>query len=203
MLIDYHFSGASPFALLGQSHFREVAERHGAQVRFRPVDVGALWAVSGAVMPARRPPVRQRYRLVELQRLAEYRGLPLNPKPKHFPVDATLADGCAIAVQEAGGDPHAFIGANCRSVWVEEQDISDESVIRANLLVAGHDADAIVGAAGGTEVAALREANTGAAVAASAPGVPAYVVDGEVFWGQDRLEHLDHMLQTGRDPIIA
>ena len=200
--IDYYLFAPSPFTYLGHDLLREIAERHGATVRYRPVDLMGVWAESGAVPPAKRPLVRQRYRLIELRRLSDYRGLPLNPQPAHFPVDATLADSCAIAVQEAGGDPHGFILENCRSVWVEEQDIADEAVVRANLMASGHDADAIVGAAGTTGIAEIRKANTEAAIAASAPGVPAYVVAGEVFWGQDRLEHLDHMLSTGRDAII-
>ena len=200
--IDYYSFAPSPFTYLGHDMLREIAGRRGAAVRYRPVDLIGVWAESGAVPPAKRPPVRQRYRMVELRRLALYRDLPLNPTPAHFPVDATLADSCAIAVQEAGGDPHAFIAANCRSVWVEDADIADETALRANLTATGHDAEAIISAARTDDVAAIRRANTDAAIAAGAPGVPAYVVGGEVFWGQDRLEHLDHMLASGREPIL-
>lgn len=201
--IDYYLFAPSPFTYLGHDLLREIAQRHDATIRYRPVNLMGVWAESGAQPPAKRPPVRQRYRMIELKRLAHYRGLPLNPTPAHFPVDATLADSCAIAVAEAGGDPHDFVGANCRSVWVSEEDIADESVVRANLMATGHDADAIVAAAGSDDVKAIREANTAACIAADAPGVPAYVVNGEVFWGQDRLEHLDHMLATGREPVAA
>ena len=199
--IDYYFFAPSPFTYLGHDLLRELAAKHGASVAYKPVDLMGVWAESGAVPPAKRPPVRQAYRLIELQRLSDYRGLPLNPKPAHFPVDATLADSCVIAIVEAGGDPHEFVTANCRSVWVEEADISDETVVRANLMAAGHDADTVIGRAGTPEVKEIRERNTREAIAANAPGVPAYVVGGEVFWGQDRLEHLDHMLASGRAPI--
>ena len=199
--IDYYFFAPSPFTYLGHDLLRELAAKHGASVAYKPVDLMGVWAESGAVPPAKRPPVRQAYRLIELQRLSDYRGLPLNPKPAHFPVDATLADSCVIAIVEAGGDPHEFVTANCRSVWVEEADISDETVVRANLMATGHDADAVIGRAGTPEVKEIRERNTREAIAANAPGVPAYVVGGEVFWGQDRLEHLDHMLTSGRAPI--
>lgn len=201
--IDYYLFAPSPFTYLGHDLLREIADRHSASVRYRPVDLMGVWAESGAQPPAKRPPVRQRYRMVELKRLSAYRGLPLNPTPAHFPVDATLADSCVIAVQEGGGDPHDLAGANCRSVWVDDADISDEAVIRANLTATGHDADAIIDVARTEGIASIRKANTEAAIAAFAPGVPAYVLDGEVFWGQDRLEHLDHMLSTGRGPILA
>ena len=201
--IDYFLFAPSPFTYLGHDMLREIAGRHGATVRYRPVDLMGVWAESGAVPPPKRPPVRQRYRMIELRRLADYRGLPLNPAPAHFPVDATLADSCVVAVQKAGGDPHGLVLANSRSVWVKDEDLADEAVVRANLTAGGHDADAMVAAAGTPEVAAVREANTAACIAADAPGVPAYVVNGEVFWGQDRLEHLDHMLTSGRAPITA
>ena len=201
--IDYYLFAPSPFTYLGHDLLREVARKHGATIAYKPVDLMGVWAESGAVPPAKRPPVRQAYRLIELQRLASYRGLPLNLKPKHFPVDATLADTCVIAITERGGNPHEFIAANCRSVWVDEDDISDETIIRANLMAAGFDADGVIRSAQSSKIADIRERNTKDAVAANAPGVPAYVVDGEVFWGQDRIEYLDHMLATGRDPITA
>ena len=201
--IDYYFFAPSPFTYLGHDLLREVAAKHGASIAYKPVDLMGVWAESGAVPPAKRPPVRQAYRMIELKRLSDYRGLPLNPKPAHFPVDATLADSCAIAIVEASGDPHDFVTANCRTVWVDDGDISDEATVRANLMAAGHDADAVIGEARSDAVAEIRARNTREAVAANAPGVPAYVVGGEVFWGQDRIEHLDHMLASGRAPITA
>ena len=201
--IDYFFFAPSPFTYLGHDLLREIAGRHGATIRYRPVDLMGVWAQSGAVPPAKRPPVRQAYRLIELQRLALYRDLLLNPKPAHFPPQGMLADLCVIAITQDGGDPHDFIRANCRSVWVDDDDLGDETVVRANLMATRHDADAIVAAAQGDKPARVRERNTADCIAANAPGVPAYVHRGEVFWGQDRLEHLDAMLASGRDPITA
>ena len=200
--IDYYFFAPSPFTYLGHDFIRKVARKHGASIAYKPVNLMGVWAESGAEPPAKRPPIRQAYRLIELQRLSDYRGIPLKSKPKHFPVDGTLADSAAIAIVERGGDPHDYILANCRSVWVEDADIADEAVVRANLMAAGHDADAIVGEAASQKVADIRERNTQEAIKANAPGVPAYVVNGEVFWGQDRVEHLDHMLASGRDAIV-
>ena len=201
--IDYFFFAPSPFTYLGHDLLREIAGRHGASIRYRPVNLMGVWAESGAEPPAKRPPVRQAYRLIELQRLALHRGLPLNPKPARFPPQGALADLCVIAIVEDGGDAHDFIGANSRSVWVKDEDLGDEAVVRANLERTGHDADAVVEAAKGDEPASIRERNTADCIAANAPGVPAYVHRGEVFWGQDRLELLDEMLRTGREPITA
>lgn len=196
--IDYYFTSASPFTYLGHQPLRAVAEKHGARINPKPVNLLGVWEVSGAVMPAQRPPVRQRYRLIELQRVADYRGLPLNPKPKHFPVNATLADCSVIALVQSGADPMSYMERLFAGVWANEEDIADEAVLSRLLEAEGADAKAILDAARDPATAGVREANTKDAVAADAVGVPAYVLNGEVFWGQDRIEYLDHALATGR-----
>ena len=201
--IDYYFYAPSPFTYLGHDLVRDVAKAHGASLNYKPVDLMGVWKESGAVPPGQRPPIRQAYRLIELERLAHFREVKLNPKPKHFPVDGALADRCAIAIVEAGGDPHDFVLANSRSIWVEDEDISDEAVLRANLMATGHSADQVISGANAPGAEEIRKRNTHEAIAVNAPGVPAYVLKGEVFWGQDRIEHLDHMLKTDRAPILA
>lgn len=181
----------------------DVAARHGAMLHYKPVKLMGIWEISGAVPPPKRPPVRQRYRLVEIERVADFRGLDFNVKPAHFPVDATLADMTAIAIMQSGGDPCAYLGRVFAACWAKDMNIGDERVIEGLLDDAGFDGASMVAAAKADEIAAIRDRNTEAAIAADAVGVPAYVLDGEVFWGQDRVEHVDHALASGRKPIIA
>ena len=202
-IIDYYYLGQSPFAYLGHAAIRSVAEKHGAKLHFKPVHLMGLWEVSGAVMPAQRPPMRQRYRMLELQRMAEWRGVPLNPHPAHFPIDITLADLCTIAIIQRGEDPADYMDAVFRGVWSDEADMSDETEIADRLAKCDFDPDSILTAAKTEDVAAVRAQNTADAVAADAVGVPAYVLNGEVFWGQDRIELLDRALETGRDPFVS
>lgn len=199
--IDYYFTCISPFSYLGHQAIVDVAEKHGASLNFRPVALGGLWAESGAVPLGQRPVVRQQYRLVELQRVAAFRNLPITPKPAHFPVDPTLADHTVIAILEAGGDPGAYVGAVFAAIWAEDKNIGEESVLTDLLTTGGFDAAAILDAAKSEAVAAIRAQNTADAVSVGAVGVPAYVVDGEAFWGQDRVDLVDHMLATGRAAI--
>lgn len=201
--IDYYFTSASPFTYLGHQPLRAVAEKHGAKIDAKPVNLLGVWEISGAVMPAERPPVRQRYRQVELQRIADYRGVPINPKPRHFPVNATLADCSVIALAETGHDPLNYMERLFAGVWVNEEDISDEAVLARFLKAEGADADAILAAAREQHVTDIRARNTADAIAADVVGVPAYVLNGEVFWGQDRIEYLDHALATARKPFTA
>ena len=198
--IDYFFTTVSPFAFLGHQQLAEIGRRYGKTIAFRPFNLAGVWEVSGAVPLGQRSPTRQRYRLLELQRYAEYRGLDLKPKPRHFPVDPTLADLCVIAIGETGASPEEFAFAAGEAVWSRDMDISSEDTIRSLLGDCGHDASAILALARRDETAQARAANTRAAIEADAIGAPSYVYNGEVFWGQDRLDLLERMILTARDP---
>lgn len=202
-IIDYYFFSISPFTYLGHQAIVDVAAKHGAKLNIKPSNLMAIWEVSGAVPPGQRPLVRQRYRLIEIARAAEYRGLPINTKPAHFPVDATLADNTIIALTQMGADPCDYMGDVFGAVWADEKDISDEAVLSALLKKHGFDADAVLNIAKDDATTAIRQKNAEDAIKADAVGVPAYVVDGEVFWGQDRIDYLDHMLATNRAAITS
>jgi 2-hydroxychromene-2-carboxylate isomerase len=88
-------------------------------------------------------------------------------------------------------------------VWVEDADLSDLDTIVGKLADSGFDADAILEAAEGPAVAGIYDGNTREAIAADAVGVPAYVLNGEVYWGQDRVEYLERALASGRPPFRA
>jgi len=199
--IDYFFTLVSPWVYLGHDAFLETAARHGAAVRFRPVRLAAVWERSGAIPLAQRPKSRQDYRLVELQRWRAKRGLPLNLRPKHFPTNPALADRAVAALVLSGRDPAEAMRRISRALWVEEKDIADRATLAAALSAAGEDADSVLEAAEGEAAAAPIEENTQAAIGWSVVGVPGYVLAGEPFWGQDRIDLLDEALASGRPPF--
>ena len=201
--IDYYFTMLSPFAYLGHRAFLDVARKHDADVRFRPVNLMEVWADSGAVPLAQRPKTRQHYRLIELQRWREVRGVALTLSPKHFPTNPTLADRTVIALVRTGQDPASYMEAVFQALWVDQQDIADENVLSQRLADTDHDAVAVLAAAETDEIAEIHERNTADAVAAEAIGSPCYVLNGEPFWGQDRIGLLDQALTTGREPYSA
>lgn len=199
--IEYYFTSSSPWVYLGHDAIGAVARKHGARLDVRPVELGGVWEVSGGVPLAKRSATRQRYRLIELQRYSELRGLPINLRPKHAPLDPSLADLAVAAVLVHGDDPFGFMGRMLRAYWAEEENVADQAVIARLLVAEDFDPDAILAVARGQEASELRKKNTEAAIAADAIGVPAYVLNGEVFWGQDRIELLDRALSTGREPF--
>lgn len=201
--IDYFFTSISPFAYLGHDAFLALAARHGARVRYRPVKLTEVFAETGGVPLAKRAPARQRYRLIELQRWRDRRGIALNLHPAHFPTNPTLADRSAIAIAALGDDPGGFVGRAMRACWVEERDIAKEETVRELLVASGLDAAKVIAAAGAPQTEAAYSANTEAAVKLGAFGSPCYMLNGEPFWGQDRLELLGEALASGRPPYAA
>jgi 2-hydroxychromene-2-carboxylate isomerase len=196
--IDYYFTSISPFAWLGHNTFREIAERHGKRVRYRPINLAGVWEMSGSVPLPKRSAIRQRYRLVELQRIAEFRNLPIKTVPEHFPTDPSLADHCVIALEERGEDPGPFHFAVGEALWSADRQIADRDILAELLGRTGHDAEAVLAVAGSDGTAAIRAQNTEKAIASDAIGSPCYVYLGEPFWGQDHLDLLDAMIGSGR-----
>src|SRR5258707_4104922 len=119
--IDYYFTASSPWVYLGHAAIRAVAGRHGVRLNPKPVVLGGVWEVSGSVPLAQRTPTRQRYRLLELQRYAELRDLPIVYRPKFAPVDASLADLCVAAMILEGRDPLDFMGQVLSAFWAEDR----------------------------------------------------------------------------------
>ncbi len=201
--IDYFFSLQSPWAYIGHRLFIDLAHRHDAAIVYRPVPLNEVFAETGGLPLAKRHPARQAYRMIELQRWREKRGLAFHLQPKHWPFDADPANRAVLAIVAAGGDPAAFVEAAFAAVWEREQNVGDRATLARLIGEAGFDAEAILAAANGAAIHGTYERNRFDAIALGAFGSPCYVLDGEVFWGQDRLELLEDALRSGRPPYTA
>ncbi|ETR77187.1 DSBA oxidoreductase [Afipia sp. P52-10] len=199
--LDYYFSMVSPWAYIGHGLFCDLARQHGCTVNYKPVFLGELFAETGGLPLAKRHPARQRYRMMELQRWREKRGLDFHLQPKHWPADPKLADGVVLAAIEAKHDPEPFMRAAFKSIWEDQRDIADKDTVIALADQVGLPGAALVGRADAPEIAAAYEQNRQDAIAADVFGSPGYVLDGEVFWGQDRIELLADALASGRKPF--
>jgi 2-hydroxychromene-2-carboxylate isomerase len=196
MDVDYYFSPQSPWTYLGHQRFQDIARRHGAQIRVLPVDLGGkVFPVSGGLPLAKRAPQRQAYRLVELRRFSEWLDAPLNVKPRYFPVSPDDAAKLIIAVDLKDGSDAAmhFAGAVMRALWVEERNIADEATL-ASLLAEQNLPAARLDDAHTQAVHERYERDTERAIEAGIFGAPSYVIDGEIFWGQDRLDFVERRL---------
>ncbi|MGN6828799.1 2-hydroxychromene-2-carboxylate isomerase [Paucibacter sp. M5-1] len=195
--IDYYFAPQSPWTYLGHARFCALLARTGAEVRVLPVDLGGVFPVSGGLPLAKRAPQRQAYRLVELQRFSSWLGLPLHLQPRFFPVSGDAAARLIIAVDRHDGSAAALrlAGAVMSAVWAQQRDIADTAVLTELLAEQGLAAERLADA-DDAAVQAHYAAHTQQAIAAGVFGAPSYVLDGEIFWGQDRLDFLERRLQT-------
>ena len=199
MRIEYYFAPNSPWTYLGHLRFWDIARQHRAEIEVLPVDLGGkVFPISGGLPLAKRAPQRQAYRLVELQRFADHLHAPLNLQPRFFPVSGDDAARLIIAVAMHDGTDAAMhiTDAVLRACWCEERNIADEAtlatLLRERELPARRLEDSHSQA-----VDERYAANTQRAIDAGVFGAPSYVIAGEIFWGQDRLDFVDRRLARG------
>ncbi|MFZ3141477.1 2-hydroxychromene-2-carboxylate isomerase [Polaromonas sp.] len=196
--IDYYFTPQSPWTYLGHERFAQIARAAGAKVRVLPIDLGGkVFPISGGLPLGQRAPQRQAYRLLELRRHADFLGLPLKVKPRYFPVSGDDASRLIIAVDLHDGTDAAMriSGAIFSALWAQERHIASEKVLAQLLDDCGLDG-ARLEQSYSQAVQERYENNTAQAIEAGVFGAPSYVVAGELFWGQDRLDFVERRLKA-------
>jgi len=197
--VDYYFATISPWTYLGHQRFADMAKAAGAKVNVLPVDMGGkVFPVSGGLPLSKRAPQRQAYRLVELKRFAEFLRLPINLQPRFFPAPGDDAARLIIAVDLHDGSEAAMTltGAVLRGVWVDERNIADAGAL-GTMLAELKLPVARLDDARSPAVLERYETYTQRAIDAGVFGAPSYVIDGEIFWGQDRLDFVQRRLARG------
>jgi 2-hydroxychromene-2-carboxylate isomerase len=197
--IDYYMTLNSPWTYLGSALFAEIASKHKATVRIKPTKYSEVFPKTGGLPLPKRSPERRAYRMMELKRWRDYRGVPINLEPRHFPSDETLGSRLVIAAALQNKDACRLARELGRSIWEREENLSDEAVVAAAAKRAGLDAAAIRKAGpSDEELDRIHDRNTAEALERGVFGAPSYVLpSGEFFWGQDRLEFLDRALAKG------
>ncbi|HOB68000.1 2-hydroxychromene-2-carboxylate isomerase [Ottowia sp.] len=193
--VDYYFATQSPWAFLGHDRFVQLLRAGRREVNVLPVDFGRVFPVSGGLPLPKRAPQRQAYRLVELRRFADHLGVAMNIQPKHFPVDGTPSSLLITAVAQHDGMSAALrlAGAVLAACWREERDIANEGTLAELLDETDLPAERL-GQSRQADTQARYAAHTQAAIDAGVFGAPTYVIDGEPFWGQDRLDFVARKL---------
>ena len=179
---------ASPFSYLASTQIERIAERHGATVVWTPILLGGLFRAIGTpnVPLLVMSEAKQRYVQQDMTDWATWWGVPFS-FPTVFPIRTVLPLRVAIAQPEA--TPHLY-----RALWEQDRNIGDPAVVAAVLEEAGLDAAGLLQQAADPAVKARLRQNTEDAQAAGACGVPTFAVDGELIWGQDRLDLLEAVL---------
>jgi 2-hydroxychromene-2-carboxylate isomerase len=202
--VSCFYSLSSPWAYFGGPRLQDIVRRHHARLLLKPYDFQAVVPRTGGVPLRTRPEPRRSYHALELDRWRKHLGMPLQLTPKYYPADGKPdgwnkpAGWMVIAAQEAGLDAPRLSHALLRALWADERNTSDPAVRREIALENEMDGDALTSAETGSLVQSLYQRYSGEAETLGVFGAPTYVLEGERFWGQDRLEFLDRALDALR-----
>jgi 2-hydroxychromene-2-carboxylate isomerase len=190
--LEIYWDFSSPFAYLGSTQAKALAERTGATLVWRPMLLGGLFkAIGQDIVPLNSwSDAKRRYYFDDMHRWAEFWGVPLS-FPAVFPVNSIKAMRAYLALPEERRE--AYREAVFKAYWAEGRDIGDEAVL-AEIL--GSDAAAVLAR---TQEPAVKQALIDATKRAEENGVfgaPTWVVDGaDLYWGQDRIPLVERALR--------
>ena len=201
--VDFYFDYSSTNSYFAAFLLPEICRKHDAMVNWLPVHLASMFRGTGFDVMAMTPR-KARYLWRDHQRYAEFTGLPFR-KPSRFPIKTSAALRATLMIpslSDENPDNYTaskmgdFAQAVMRAYWERDVDISDLAVLGALAHNLGVNRDALIVAAGSDEARAKLAAVTERAIARGVFGAPMFVVDGEMFWGKDRLDFVERCLKT-------
>lgn len=195
--VEYFYAAHSAFAYLGSARFTAIVAAAGRRIAHRPVDLRRVVAEGGAVPFGRRSRAHAEYYFGrEIERWSEERDAPwLGRIPTHHANDITLPNCMLIAGLVRGIEIDGLAHAMLEAHWRDDADLADPNTLAAIGRCAGVDPMPLLDLALSTEVKAIYQANTDEAIRRSVFGSPTYFVDGDMFYGQDRLYMVERALR--------
>ena len=197
--IEYYYALASPWSFLGNGKLLQIAERFDLTIDPIIIDYDEMFEAAETVPLPRRPRLRKQYRLIDLKRWGDFRKVPINAEPKFYEGEVEEPNEreaalMVVAAKLESLDSLKLAHAISRALWVEERFpfVREELITIAN--AEGFEGEALLEKAQEDATAAAYSDNTQASIERGAFGMPFYIVDEEPYWGQDRLELLEHRL---------
>ena len=192
--IQFYFDFASPYAYFGSHLIGPVALRHRRAVVWRPVFLGIAHRETGSPSLHSFHPIRAAYFWRDIDRCAEIYGIPWR-RPDVLPINSLAAARAFYWV--SNNDPglaQRFAAALLRAYWTENLDISKAGAVAAVAATQGLDTQALTAALAGDAIKLQLRHATDESIRLGVFGVPFFDVDGEHFWGADRVAHIDSWL---------
>ena len=195
MKIEYYYGIPSPFAYLGSARLQSIAKKYNAEIVEKPCDlVGGIFSKTGGVPVPQRSPQRQKFRLDELKRWSNFLNIKINIKPKFFPPKNPHIPSTYTIAANLLGVKIVFGHELLKQIWCEEKDITDEKNIEIVSSLFKLDFKELSELAKSDKVSQIYKNNTEEAVVKNVFGSPTYILNDELFFGQDRLEFLERAL---------
>jgi len=194
--VDFYFDFSSPYGYFAATRIDDIAARHGRNTAWHPVLLGAIFKLSGQ-RPLTTIPMKGSYSQHDFARSARWFGVPFK-LPGRFPIPSVAP--CRAYYWLHDRDPvaaKALARALYRAYFIEGRDISAPEVTANVAARLGHDRIAVMQAINNDAVKERLKAEVDAAVERGVFGSPYIVIDGEPFWGSDRLDQIEQWLAKG------
>jgi 2-hydroxychromene-2-carboxylate isomerase len=195
--IEFYFDFSSPYAYLASERIEALAARHGREVKFKPILLGAVFKATGGAPLTEGMTVKGTYSVHDFGRSARYEGIPY-AMPNPFPIaTVTAARAMLWLAREQPARAAPFMHAAFRAYFADGRDISQPAVVGEVLRECGVDAERALAGAGEQDIKDQLKAQVEGAIVRGVFGAPTIFVDGEMFWGNDRLPQIDRWLASG------
>jgi 2-hydroxychromene-2-carboxylate isomerase len=194
--VDFYFDFTSPYGYLASERIDDLAARHGREVAWRPVLLGIVFKTTG-MQPLTAIPLKGEYSTHDIARSARYYGVPFR-MPSEFP-KATQSAARALywIADRNAAQAREFARSALRAYFVEDQDIASPAVTLGLTARHGIDRGELEQALGDPAIKERLKTENEQAIARGVFGSPFFIVDGEPFWGCDRMQQLERWLATG------
>ena len=195
--LEFYFDVGSPAAYLAWSQMPRIAAQTGASIEYKPMLLGGVFQATGNKSPME-VPVKGRYVMTDLQRYAQRYDVQFSHNP-FFPINTLTLMRMATGLQMQDAPRMvSFVDTAYRAIWVEGKNMNDPGVVAGVLQAAGFDAAAMAAFAADPQVKDRLKAVTQEAVARGAFGAPTFFVNGQMYWGQDRLDFVQQALGASK-----
>ena len=194
--IDFYFDFSSPYGYLAAQRIDALGARHGRPVAWKPMLLGVVFKITGA-QPLPHTPLKDSYAAIDMPRAARLLGVPFT-LPDPFPFQSLTA--CRAYYWLRGRDPEAaraLAKAVLDAAFGEGRDMSRPAAVVEEAGKLGTDRAALEAALQDPQIKDRLKTEVDAAIQRGVFGSPFFIVDGQPFWGHDRLDHLDRWLKTG------
>jgi 2-hydroxychromene-2-carboxylate isomerase len=189
--LEFFFDVGSPAAYLAWTQLPAL----GCAIDYKPMLLGGVFQATGNHSPTT-VPAKGSYMMKDLALHAQRYGVPFQHNP-HFPINTlTLMRGATAVQMQEPQRFHELVDALYRAIWVEQKDMNDPQVVASVLHPAGFDPAQLLAQASDPQVKERLKQVTQDAVARGVFGAPTFFVDGQMFWGQDRLDFVKQALKA-------
>ena len=195
--VEYFMSHGSPWTFLGHKRLGEIIKKYKVKLNMFPVNYGEIFPISGGLPVSKRPVQRQKIRLQELKRWSKFLDINLIPQPTSFPSKSMLPSLLIIASQIMKTNKDFELAHNImNALWVEDLDIDDENVLLSILNKMDFSSEEILSLAKSEECSNTIQKFTKIAIEKNVFGAPTFIIDDQIYWGQDRLNFVDRHLES-------